>query len=137
MEGGWETVKSVLQPAGRGADESIMGSERFIARVLREAQERERWKSALRRKMKPAEVVARAAREAGIPVAQLKGAGKIPAQCRGRGLACYWLVDVLGLKEVTVARLLGITQSAVSINVTSGLASTRSPMASSSIVRCL
>lgn len=120
VEGGWEVVRGLLNPEAKSPDESIIGSERFIRKTLAQAEEQERWKSGLRRKFKPADVLARAARAAGIPVGDLKGGSKIPARCRGRALACYWLVDVLGLREVQVGRMLGITQSAVSINVRKG-----------------
>ena len=120
VEGGWETVKEVLGAKAAKTNESIMGSDRFIERVLKEAADEERWKSRIRRKVGVAEVLTRAAKEAGLPEGKIKGAGKKPALCRGRALACYWLVDVLGMKEVAAARTLGITQSAVSINVPKG-----------------
>ena len=120
VEGGWETVKEVLGAGAAKTNESIMGSDKFIEKVLKEASDVERWKSRIRRRVGVDEVLARAAREAGLPAGKIKGPGKVPAQCRGRALACYWLVDVLGMTEVAVARTMGITQSAVSINVAKG-----------------
>jgi REP element-mobilizing transposase RayT len=109
VEGGWETVKEVLGSGAAKTNESIMGSDRFIEKVLKEASDEERWKSRIRRRVGVDDVLARAAREAGLPVGKIKGSGKVPAQCRGRALACYWLVDVLGMTEVAVARTMGIT----------------------------
>ncbi len=120
VEGGWQAVKGAIGADKVGTDESIMGGNRFIKSVLKETEEQERWKSQARRRMRPAQVIEKAARQAGISVQSLKGPGKIPAQCRARALACYWLVGVMGMKEVEVARLLGITQSAVSINIPRG-----------------
>ena len=74
----------------------------------------------MRRKWPALRVLRRAAQVAGIGVEELSSNGKRPAQCRGRALACYWLVEVLGFTEMEVVRLLGITQPAVSRAVVRG-----------------
>ena len=93
-------MKGVLGSRESAPTESILGSESFARGVLREVNEAERWKSEVRRKLSFTDVIERAAREAGIPASKAKGPSKVPACCRARSLACYWLVDVLGLAEV-------------------------------------
>jgi putative transposase len=101
-------------------DERILGDSDFVERVLKESGEWEEERSRKRRSLGVGQVIARAAKHAGIDAGIVKGAGKVPAQCRARALACYWLVESLGMPEVAVARHLQITQPAVSRNVMRG-----------------
>ena len=101
-------------------DERILGDSGFVERVLKESEEWEDERSRKRRSLGVVGVIAWAAKHAGIDAGSVKGAGKVPAQCRARALACYWLVDSLGLPEVAAARHLQITQSAVSRSIARG-----------------
>ena len=67
-----------------------------------------------RRGVTPAIVVRRAARIAGVEASRIRGASKVPKISLGRSLACKWLVEDLGLKAVEAAKVLRITQPAVS-----------------------
>ena len=120
--GGWEVVRPGRGSLGEeGTDERILGSRRFVKRVLREAAQTERIRSRLSRSgMCFDDVVDRAAGAAGLKAGEVHGAGKKPMQVRARALACYWLVERLGMKEVEVARRLGITQPAVSQSMARG-----------------
>jgi len=121
-EGGWEGDHRKPSESDSYADERIVGSREFVNRVLKEAGERERWRSKMAGKWTPEKVIERAAKVAGIKVVELKGSGKRPAQCKARLLACKWLVLDLGISETLVAGLLGITQPAVSKAVIRGKA---------------
>jgi REP element-mobilizing transposase RayT len=101
-------------------DERILGDGDFVERIMKKAEGWEEERSKKRRKWTAGEVIARAARQAGIEVSKVRGASKIPVRCRARALACYWLVEELGLPDVAVARHLEITPSAVSKNVPRG-----------------
>jgi len=121
VAGGWEKAKHKLDGTEEYGDERILGSRIFVEEALKKAGETERWRSKLASAgLKPSDVLQRAAKVAGLAVKDVVGNGKRPSQCLARILACKWLVDDLGQKEVAVARLLGITQPSVSINVMRG-----------------
>jgi hypothetical protein len=46
--------------------------------------------------------------------------GKQPQRVQARDLACYWAVRELGMRTVALARLLSISQPAVSLAVCRG-----------------
>ncbi len=56
---------------------------------------------------------------------EIVAAGKQPQRVQARSLLCYWAVRELGLGVTSVARLLGLTQPAVSRAVQQGERSTR------------
>lgn len=101
-------------------DERILGDSEFVSKAMKSVEERESTKSKARRRWTVDGVIGKAAEEAGIEVEEVKANGKRPAQCKGRALACYWLVEVLGKAEVEAGVMLGITQPAVSRNVGKG-----------------
>lgn len=120
-EGGWEAVKQARR-SEEVADERILGSRTFMAKALATAEEQERIRSRLRRSgLSNEEVIRLAAKAAGLPVREVAGSGKRPAQVLARALVCYWLVEKLGRRESEVARRLGITQPAVSAAIHRGL----------------
>ena len=119
-EGGWESDHDRNAPSDAYADERIIGSREFVAKVLKHAGERERWRSKMAGSWTSEQVMERAAKETGIKVSEMKGSGKRPAQCKARSMACKWLVDDLGRTETEVASLLGITQPGVSDCVKKG-----------------
>jgi len=121
VAGGWEKARQKMDGTEEYGDERILGSRIFVEDALKKAGEKERWRSKLASSgLKPSDVLERAAKVAGLPVKDVIGNGKRPLQCLARTLACKWLVDDLGRKEVSVARLLGITQPSVSVNVLRG-----------------
>ena len=119
-EGGWESDHGKDKSSQAFADERIVGSRDFIDMVLNHAGERERWRSKIAGNWTCEKVLERAAKMAGISVAEMKGSGKRPAQCKARSMACKWLVDDMGRTETETAGLLGITQPGVSDCVKKG-----------------
>ena len=113
--GGWEAVAEARRNREWQAyDERILGSGDFVVRALREAEEKEKMRSRLRRDgWVYSRVLACAAKAAGISPRGVFGPGKRAPQSLGRSLACKWLVEDLGLTQSEVARRLGITQQAV------------------------
>jgi len=101
-------------------DERVLGEGEFVERIMKKAEGWEAERSRKRRKWTAGEVIARAARYSGTEASKVKGGGKKPAQCRARALACFWLVEEIGLPEVAAARHLGISQSTVSKNIPRG-----------------
>ncbi len=120
--GGWvEYIEQRKEGVRHEGDERILGSSEFVSKVFREAKEKERRWSWLRREgWSPGRVIARAAELAGIKADEVYGSGKHPKQCRARGLVCKWLVEDLGYTTVEVSNILRITQPAVSVNVRRG-----------------
>ena len=101
-------------------DERILGDADFVGKVLKASEARETGRSRLRRKWPALKVIRTAAQAVGVAVGELSSNGKGRAQSKGRALACYWLVEVLGFTEMEVVRLLGIAQSTVSRSVIRG-----------------
>jgi len=102
-------------------DERILGSDEFIRDVLRDKETTETERSRLRLSgWDVKKVLDRVASLTGLEVGNTIGNGKRPKQCLARRLACKWLVEDLGYKEVDVARVLGIGQPAVSQSVEQG-----------------
>jgi len=114
-EGGWESDHGDADASDTYADERIAGSRDFVEKVLKQAGERERWRSKMVGKgWTTQRVIDRAANVAGITAEEVKGNGKRPVQCLARNLACKWLVDDIGKTETDVAGILGLTQPTVS-----------------------
>lgn len=120
--GGWKAVAEARRGRERqAADERILGGGEFVEEVLREVEEEKRRSTWLRGAgWTVARVLRRAAQVAGISVKEICQGGRRPGQCRGRWLACKWLVEDLGLKGTEAARVLGISQPAVVRGVRQG-----------------
>jgi hypothetical protein len=120
-EGGWERGDGKAFPDDTYADERIAGSRMFVEKVLKDAGERERWRSKMAAKgWDAARVIRRAESMFGIKPGDLKGNGKKPSLCMARSMACKWLVDDLGKSEIEVSNLLGLSQPGVSMCVRRG-----------------
>ena len=65
-------------------------------------------------------MISRVAEVFDIKADQILIASKQPQRVNSRSLVCYWAVKELKMKTVAVAKLLGITQSAVSKAVQRG-----------------
>ena len=118
--GGWEFV-----PSGTGSErseeESLAGDDAFVNAALAGEQNEEARRSRLRRGgWTPARVIRRAAQVCGVEEDAVYGHGKRVSQTRARALACKWLVEDLGLSGAETARMLRISQSAVSRQVAHG-----------------
>jgi hypothetical protein len=109
MEDPDSTVRKKWSQGPRGAEARILGPGPFVERVLKEAEGRDRRRAWLGRRLTPPEIIARAARAAGVSPEELRGNNKRAPVVRARCLACKWLVEDLGLRGVDVARLMGVT----------------------------
>ncbi len=114
--GGWRAVEEARRRGERvPSDERILGGGEFVSEALKAAQETMDRRTAVRRAgWTPKSVIAQAAERAGADVRRLVAGRRSRAESRARGLAAYWLVEELGMKAVEVARLLGVSQPAVS-----------------------
>lgn len=102
-------------------EERILGDREFVEEILAEAERRETRCSRLRRRGWDIEIAVRmAAGDAGLEPSLVRGKGRTREQCRARSLACFWAVDELGYSGAEVARHLGISNPAVTMNVRRG-----------------
>lgn len=120
--GGWDAVKEKRRSREhiRG-DERILGDSDFVEAVLAVQNERmERCYALSARGYDFQAVVRRAGEVLGIDENLVLLPGKQPQRVQARDLVCYWAVRELGMRTVAVARLLSLTQPAVSQAVCRG-----------------
>jgi putative transposase len=120
--GGWKalTVRSQMGDRLHG-DERILGNGDFVDAALTAAGERLERRHRLRARGRDFTwLLQRVAATAGLRPADLVMPSKSPARVAHRSILCYWAVRELGLSGTSVARQLGLTQSAVSRSVARG-----------------
>ncbi|MDO9585319.1 MAG: transposase [Syntrophales bacterium] len=120
--GGWSAVKA-LRKAGayRKGDERILGDWGFMENVLAQAKEDLERKYHLRaRGFDFEKVVNRVAELTGIESSEVLSAGKYKKVTAARSLVCFWAVRELGISQTRLARMLRISQPAVSVAVSRG-----------------
>lgn len=115
-------VAMARRERGGRNDERILGSGRFVARVLREVERRDRRKMGLRRKLTPAGAVERAAKVVGTEARCVYARDRRRMPSAARALACKWLVEDMGVSVASVARMLKVTMGAVCQAVARGRA---------------
>lgn len=113
--GGWSAVKVFPRPKDHHkGDERILGDSDFVMSVLANQNEAlERRHAYTAKGYHFNDVVARVAEIFSLATESIRSAGKQPRRAEARALVCYWAVRELGMTAVSVAKLLGITQSAV------------------------
>jgi putative transposase len=113
--GGWSQVLSLKRRGVKVAsDERILGSERFVERLLSEAEEREKETLRLSRKAPDLPTVARGiVKEEGIEESELRSGMRERRVVKGRRIFCQLAVGKMGYPGAEVARFLGVTTSAV------------------------
>ncbi len=113
--GGWSAVKSLRRSGDHfKGDERILGDRDFVESVLAGQNERLERRYAIRAQGYDfKEVVRRAGEIVGLEAESIMIASRQPRRVEARGLVCYWAIRELAMTAVSVARLLGITQSAV------------------------
>ena len=114
--GGWNMVKSSRRSRDYHlkGDERILGDSDFVESVLANQNERLERRYALKAHgLDFQEVIRRVGEVVGLDDENITNASKQPRHVEARTLACYWAVRELGMTAVIVARLLGISQSAV------------------------
>jgi hypothetical protein len=120
--GGWSVVKA-LRKAGahRKGDERILGDGEFVENVLARAEEDLEHKYRLRAKgFDFKKVVKRVAELTDLEPAEVLAAGKYKKVIAARSLVCFWAVRELGISQTRLARMLRISQPAVSVAVSRG-----------------
>jgi putative transposase len=119
--GGWSQVLSLKRRGVKVAsDERILGSERFIERLLSEAEEREKETLRLSRKVPDLPTLAREiVKEEGIEESELRSGMRKKRVVKGRRILCQLAVRKMGYPGAEVARFLGVTTSAVNRSVVS------------------
>lgn len=121
MGGVFEYLSARKKGKDQPGDERVLGSERFVDRVLKEAERREGRRSRLRRSgWSVSRVLDRVGRIFGLDQAGMRGGGKTDVRCQARRLACHWLVNELGYTAAEVASALEITGAAVTVNAPLG-----------------
>lgn len=112
--GGWEVVKRMRRRRERIlSDTRILGDGDFVGRVLREAE-------AEQDTMEVTELISRVAVELGVEVEEVRGAGKSKAVADARALISYIAAERYKIRGVEVARVMGVSQAAVSKMVSRG-----------------
>ena len=113
--GGWSEVVSLRRKGEREAwDERILGSGKFVKRVVEGAEEgmREtlRWR---KRVMDLKRLLREVAKREGLEEEEMMGRSRREAVVRGRKILCQVAVRKLGYTGASVARFLGMTTSSV------------------------
>jgi putative transposase len=113
--GGWSEVVSLRRKGEIEAwDERILGSEKFVERVVEGATEgmREtlRWR---KRVMDLKKLLRKVAKKEGVDEEEMTGRSRREAVVRGRKILCQVAVRKLGYTGASVARFLGMTTSSV------------------------
>jgi hypothetical protein len=114
--GGWSAVLSLRKFQGRiSGDERILGTGDFVERVLRESEERLGYRlSPLERSKRVETILKGECRKGKIDLEELRMGsrrGEIP---RVRSEIAQQLIKELGMSLAEVARLLGVSTSAIS-----------------------
>jgi putative transposase len=120
--GGWKAFKALdRKDVHLKSDERILGDSDFVEEVLKKAEEqRERQYQLKAAGFNIEHVAERVAELLGIKCEQVWEKGKHPQIVKARSLLCYWSVRELGIKTTDLARLIGITQPAISQSVKRG-----------------
>ena len=120
--GGWAAVKDLLSQGMRvKGDERILGSSEFVKYVLRECEEHFERCTLLRSKgVEVNNLLENIARYFDVDVDDIKGASRVANVSKAGAVFCYLSVRRLGESCVSIAKLLGLTQSAVSKAVVRG-----------------
>jgi len=120
--GGWVALKSGKEGRDQTTgDERILGEGEFVESVLKEAEENIERRQRLRAQGYDFQkVVSRAGELIGLKVEEVIKPGKQPQRVQARSLVCYWAVIELGLVGTSVAKMLGMSQPAVSKAVQRG-----------------
>lgn len=120
--GGWVALKSGKEGRDQTTgDERILGEGEFVESVLKEAEENIERRQRLRAQGYDFQkIVSRAGEQIGLNVEEVIKPGKQPQRVQARSLVCYWAVIELGLVGTSVAKMLGMSQPAVSKAVQRG-----------------
>ena len=113
--GGWAQVKAIRRIGEKEAsDERISGSGKFVERITQETALTNKYRySDLDRKQKARNIISNLCKKRGVSVDALQAGSRRSQISKIRAELSLMLVDELGLSLAEVARLLGVTTSAV------------------------
>ena len=120
--GGWSAVKAMRKiGAYQKGDERILGDGQFVENALAQAEENLERKYHLKAKGFDLEkVVDRVAELTGLEPAEVLAFGRHKRVIAARSIVCFWAMRELGISQTELARVLRISQPAVSMAVTRG-----------------
>ena len=120
--GGWTAFKAKSrQRVHLKGDERILGDSDFVKNVLNETRENiERRYQLQAQGFDFQKVLHRVGELLGIDPQEILQTGKQPLRVKARSLVCYWAVKELGMAGTEIAKILGLTQPAVSKAVQRG-----------------
>ena len=120
--GGWAAFKAQgKERVHLKGDERILGDSDFVTMVLSEAREEMERRYRLEAQgLDFGKVVSRVSQLLNIESEQILSTGKQPLRVKAKSLVCYWTVKELGLSGTEVAKLLSLSQPAVSKAVERG-----------------
>jgi len=120
--GGWTAAKMLRRMgAYQKGDERILGDGGFVEDVLAQAEEALERKYHLKAKGFDFEkLVGRVGRLMGLKSDEVLAAGKYKKVIAARSIVCFWAVRELGMSQTQLARILRISQPAVSMAVIRG-----------------
>jgi len=125
--GGWSQVKMRrLQGIRKKSDERILGADNFVETVLQQAQEELEQSARLRQRgLDMDALLVRVADYCAVDGESIKTPGKERALVKARSLFCYLAVRKLRMSCTEIARMLGMSQAAVSKLVARGQTETQ------------
>jgi REP element-mobilizing transposase RayT len=120
--GGWSAVKAMRKVgAYQKGDERILGDGQFVENALAQAEENLERKYHLKAKGFDLEkVVERVAELTGLEPAEVLALGRQKRVIAARSIVCFWAMRELGISQAELARVLRVSQPAVSMAVARG-----------------
>jgi hypothetical protein len=104
-------------------DERILGDGDFVSEVLSQADEQFQQKYRLQAEgYDLGKLIDRVAEIMEMNTEQIMEPGKDRKRAQARSILCYWATDRLGISQTQLARILGLTQPAISQAVHRGKA---------------
>lgn len=117
--GGWSQVKAIRRIGEKEAsDERILGSGQFVEQIIRETDLSDRYRYSERdRKQRAVDIIRKECKSRGVTVDVLQAGSRRSQVSKLRLELSAVLVDEVGLTLAEIARLLGVTTSAVARSI--------------------
>jgi hypothetical protein len=120
--GGWGAVKELIElGAYQKGDERILGDGDFVVKVLSQADEQLQQKYRIHAEGYDLEkLIKRVAEIMEMSQEEMMVSGKDRKRSKARSILCYWATDCLGIGQTQLAKLLKLSQPAISQAVIRG-----------------
>ena len=114
--GGWVAVKGLLSQGIRvKGDERILGGSAFVEEVLRSSEEQFEKRTLFKSKGADVEkLLLSVTQYYEVDVDDIKSGSRVPDVAKARSVFCHLAVRGLGESGVNIAKMIGLSQSAVS-----------------------